>query len=183
MVANRRSIRGRRSSPDQGSIVTSRVENESPLMGFPSTNVPFFNANHRRIPSLATDHHPPFAIHGSQFERTSLLLCDIVPLVTIDLAEGRKGTGGRLNRNLCTYSTIRSSSSHRPTRYSYDSNYTEDLLFVNRHGCADRHTLTNRSLMYFLVDKHRTREQRDPSGIAIDVQRNTWKLSLGRSNR
>lgn len=105
MVANRRSIRGRRSSPDQGSIVTSRVENESPLMGFPSTNVPFFNANHRRIPSLATDHHPPFAIHGSQFERTSLLLCDIVPLVTIDLAEGRESTGGRLNRNLCTYST------------------------------------------------------------------------------
>lgn len=183
MVANRRSIRGRRSSPDQGSIVTSRVENESPLMGFPSTNVPFFNANHRRIPSLATDHHPPFAIHGSQFERTSLMRhCP----ARDDRSRGGKGRHGRSFKSkfmYVQYLSIRSSSSHRPTRYSYDSNYTEDLLFVNRHGCADRHTLTNRSLMYFLVDKHRTREQRDPSGIAIDVQRNTWKLSLGRSNR
>lgn len=101
--------------------------------------MPFFNANHRRIPFLATDHHPPFAIRGSQLERTSLLLRDIVPLVRIDLAEGRGSD--RLNRNLCTYGThpfdprllvvelgirtnpiipsLRQSSRMRRSRYSY----------------------------------------------------------------
>lgn len=119
-------------------------------MGFPSTNVPFFNANHRRIPFLATDHHPPFAIRGSQLERTSLLLRDIVPAREDRSREGKGERSFKSKFMYVRYPSIRflvfSSSSSVFVRIQLY------LLFVNRHECADRDTLTSdhRSLVNVL---------------------------------
>lgn len=135
-----------------------------PLNGFPEHEDAFFSTLITAgSPFLATDPTTILSRYAEARNGTnvSLSFCATSCLARDDRSRGEKRMHrDRLNRNLCT---------RRSTTILGLSIRTIPIIpsiFASSSTVADAPIpsyRSPRSLMYFLVDKHRTREQRDPS--------------------